>query len=305
MAAHPDFEILADSWELALRADGYADNTVASYRRALRSLADWLADHHSDTAPHEVTREHVRGWLVQLRENTSSGTARSWFPGVRKFYRWAVEEGECDTDPTDGIRTPPPNQTHTPVLSLDDLRALLATCSGRSFIDRRDAAIIFLFADGGLRLAEVAGLRVDEVDLAARMVFVAGKGSNRSGPRRRAVPLGIKATRALDRYLRDRRRHPYAQLPELWLGDRNRGPLSIDGVDRAVERRAAMAGLKLHAHMFRHTWASQFRKAGGSEGDLMVLGGWSNRTMLDRYGRAAAAERALEAYRTRALGDRL
>ncbi|MBM0203224.1 tyrosine-type recombinase/integrase [Micromonospora sp. STR1s_5] len=305
MAAHPDFEILADSWELALRADAYATNTVISYRRALRSLAAWLDEHHPGAAPDQVTREHVRGWLVHIREATSSGTARSWFPGVRKFFRWAVEENECDTDPTDGIRTPPPNQTHTPVLSLDDIRKLLATCSGRGFADRRDAAIIYLFADGGLRLAEAAGLGVDDVDLAARMVFVSGKGSNRSGPRRRAVPIGIKATRALDRYMRDRRRHPYAELSELWLGERNRGPLSISGVDRALERRAASAGLKMHAHMFRHTWASQFRKAGGSEGDLMVLGGWSNRTMLDRYGRAAAEERAQEAYRSRALGDRL
>jgi site-specific recombinase XerD len=305
MAAHPDFQILADSWDLALRADGYAKNTVNSYRRALHHFATWLDDNAPGVGPAEATRDHIRGWLVHVRENTSSGTARSWFPGVRKFYRWAIEENEADTNPTEGVRTPPPNQTHTPVLTLDEIRALLATCAGRGFADRRDAAIIFLFADGGLRLAEVAGLQMTDVDLAARMVFVSGKGSNRSGPRRRAVPLGIKATRALDRYIRDRRRHPYAELPALWLGERNRGPLSIAGVDRVVERRGALAGLKLHAHMFRHTWASQFRKVGGSEGDLMVLGGWSSRTMLDRYGRAAAAERAQEAYRSRALGDRL
>lgn len=69
-------------------------------------------------------------------------------------------------------------------------------------MSRRDAAIIYLFLDCGLRLAELAGLTVDDVDLRDRIVYVAGKGSNRSGPRRRAVRAGVKCAQALDRYLR-------------------------------------------------------------------------------------------------------
>jgi integrase len=72
-----------------------------------------------------------------------------------------------------------------------------------------------------------------------------------------------------------------------------------------VQRRGEQAGVRLHPHMFRHTWASAFREADGSEGDLMVLGGWRSRAMLDRYGSAVAAERARRAYRTRSLGDKL
>lgn len=288
-----------------MRADGYSDRTVGSYHRGVRNLAAWLAENRPGIGPSEVTRDDVRGWVVDLRKATSSGTARTWFPGVRKFYRWAVEEGEADVNPTDGIKTPPPNDPRTPVVPLDVIRKMLATCSPRTFRDRRDAAIIYVFADGGLRLAEVAGLGLDDVDIPARLLFVVGKGSNRSGPRRRAVSLGVKSTRALDRYIRERRRHPYAELPQLWLGDRGRPRLSIDGVKAMLQRRAKLVGATLHAHMFRHTWASQFRSAGGAEGDLMVLGGWSNRQMLDRYGKAVAAERAQEAYRSRALGDRL
>jgi integrase len=99
-----------------------------------------------------------------------------------------------------------------PILSDADLRALLATCAGTDFTARRDSAVIMPFLDGGLRLSELAGLQVADVDLRDRIVFVAGNASRRSGPRHRAVPLGVKAARALDRLLRERRRTPRAAV---------------------------------------------------------------------------------------------
>lgn len=302
---HPDFDVLGNSWELALRADGYAKLTNDSYRRALRTFAGWLAQDHPGVGPDQVTRDHIRGWIVHVRETASSGTARSWFAGIRHFFRWMVTEQESDHDPTLGVKTPKPNDCATPVLKLEELRAILKTCSGKTFLARRDAAIINLFADGGLRLSELAGLTVASADIRDRMVFVEGKGSMRSGPRRRAVPLGVKAAQALDRYLRDRRHHPFAELPQLWLGDRGRATLSRHGVKAMIGRRGRQADVEIHPHMFRHTWASEFRSSGGSEGDLMVLGGWRSRLMLDRYGNAVAADRAREAYRTKSLGDKL
>jgi site-specific recombinase XerD len=303
---HPDWRLLVASWSLALEADGYSANTRASYRKAVRSLTGYLGEHHPGLSPGQLERAHLRGWLAEIRRTRSSATARTWFSGVRSFTRFLVEEGEATDDATVGIRTPAPGEPATPVLSEAELRRLLRACEGRRFEDRRDTAIVLLFLDSGLRLAELAGLGTDDVDLTDRLVFVAGKGSRRSGPRHRAVPLGIRAARALDRYLRERRKHPYAHRPALWLGGRGRPTLSPDGIDAALKRRAAAAGLKgIHPHQLRHCWAHYFRTAGGSEGDLMMLGGWRNRQQLDRYGRATAAERAAEAARHYSLGDRL
>jgi site-specific recombinase XerD len=181
------------------------------YQNAVRSLASWLAEHHPKVGPAELDRQHVRGWLVEVRERHSSNTARGWFAGVRHFCRWMESEGEADRDATTGIRTPAPGDPETVVLTDEALRAVLVTCVGTDFTSRRDTAIIMLFLEGGLRLSELAGLQVADVDLRDRIVYVAGKASRRSGPRHRAVPLGVKAARALDRYLRERRRrHPYA-----------------------------------------------------------------------------------------------
>jgi site-specific recombinase XerD len=298
--------VLTVSWELALRADGYADNTVKAYQNAVRSLADWLAEHHPEVGPAELDRQHIGGWLVEVRESRSGNTARGWFAGVRHFCRWLQSEGETDRDATAGIRTPAPGDPETAVLSEEDLRGLMVTCAGTDFTARRDTAIIMLFLDGGLRLSELAGLQVADVDLRDRMVYVVGKASRRSGARHRAVPLGVKAARAVDRYLRERRRHPYADTSRLWLGSRGRPALAADGVDAMLKRRGADAGISdLHPHAFRHTWAHAFRAAGGNEGDLMLLGGWRSRAMLDRYGKAAAADRAADAYRRLSLGDRI
>jgi site-specific recombinase XerD len=81
----------------------------------------------------------------------------------------------------------------------------------------------------------------------------------------RAVPLGVKADRALDRYLRERRRHAYADAPRLWPGSRGRPALAADGIDVMLRRHGADAGISdLHRHAFRHTWAHAFGRPGAT-----------------------------------------
>jgi integrase/recombinase XerC len=109
---------------------------------------------------------------------------------VRHFCRWLHAEGEADRDATAGIRTPAPGDPETSLLSDEELRRLLATCAGKDFTARRDNAIVVLFLDGGLRLSELADLQVADVDLRDRIVFVAGKGSRRSGPAIALFPRG-------------------------------------------------------------------------------------------------------------------
>src|SRR3712207_525186 len=116
-----------------------------------------------------------------------------------------------------------------------------------------------------MRRAELVGLTVNDVDLDLDVAIVLGKGR-----RERACPFGKKTAMAIDRYLRVRGRHPYAQSPNLWLG--RKGPINVSGLWSIFRRRGAQAGIpELHTHQFRHTFAHAWLSAGGNEGDLMRL----------------------------------
>jgi site-specific recombinase XerD len=130
-------------------------------------------------------------------------------------------------------------------------------------------------------------------------VWVLGKGR-----RPRALPIGRKTAQALDRYLRVREAHRLAHLPDLWVG-RN-GPMTPSGIYQVVHDRARAAGMPaIHPHQLRHAFATSWLAEGGNENELMLVAGWKSRTMIDRYTRATAVERARASHARLSPGDRL
>jgi integrase len=246
-----------------------------------------------------ISWEHVETFLAWLLATKSPATAETRHKALRRFFGWLVAEGELDHSPLERVKPPRVPARPPAVLTEDQLRRLIKACEGTEFVDRRDMAIIRLLIDTGLRRGELAGLTVGDIDLDANVAVVLGKEC-----RPRACPFGRKTAVALDRYLRARLHHPQAHQPGLWLGQR--GALRHDAVYCIVQNRADAAGIgTIHPHLFRHTFAHAWLAAGGQEGELMRLAGWRSRTMLGRYGASAADERARDAYRHFAPGDRL
>ena len=118
------------------------------------------------------------------------------------------------------------------------------------------------------------------------------------------MPFGPQTAQALDRYIRGRRTHKLAGRSALWPPARAAGSFGYTSLYRALRRRAALAGIPdFHPHLLRHTAATRWLRAGGSEGGLMQMAGWKQRQMLDRYVAATAAERAAAEAKRLKLGD--
>ena len=286
-------------WEISLKARHLSPKTIRSYLETLDTLSSFLSKRRRPRQIGAIRREDIESYMADQLAQWKPKTASVRYGALLQFFKWCVEEDEISASPMAHTKPPQVPKAETAVIRDAQLKKLLRACEGREFDQRRDTAILRVFLDTGCRLGEVTHLDVDDVDFAYGVLRVMGKGS-----KPRAAPFGHNTAQALDRYIRTRRFHSYAHSPALWLGQK--GKLTDSGITQILRRRCDQAGIpKLHPHQFRHTAADAWLKAGGSEGDAMQLFGWSSRQMLGRYAASTAGERAVEAHRKLAPGDRV
>lgn len=294
-----DLTDLVGDLQRKLVAENKTPRTVELYGDSAWRLIRFLQEQGMSTLAKDVGRQELEAFVSDQLARFKPSTASLRYRAIAQFFKWMAEEGEIDDNPFLRMKPPTVPESPVPVISEDELRKLLAVCDGTGYEERRDNAIIRLLADCGVRCSELMNLTLADVDRDQQVIFVVGKGR-----RPRAVPYGKRTAQALDRYLRARARHPYAEEKWMWIGAKGR--LGDSGLRQMLERRGELAGIgRVYPHQFRHTMAHRWMSEGGGESDLMMIAGWKSRQMLNRYGRSAAEERAREAHRRLAIGDRL
>jgi integrase/recombinase XerD len=293
----PDLLALLPSWQLALKAERKSPGTIRTYTDGVTKFLRWCDN--TGTKP-ELTRAVVQAFLADLLDEGMEGnTARSRDLALKRYAAWLVDEGELSVNPLLGLKPPKADRKVVNALTDDQLKRLIKACEGKSLQDRRDEAIVRLMAETGLRAGEVLALQVSDINVHDGLVTVIrGKGG-----KGRVAPFGSQTAQAIDRYLRTRRSHRLADAGALWVGGGGKG-FGYYGLNAALKDRAKSAEIKgFHLHLLRHTAATRWLRAGGSEGGLMAVAGWSTRAMVDRYTGASAAERAAVEARGLNLGE--
>jgi integrase/recombinase XerC len=265
---------VSQGWEFTAFADAVelAPSSLAVYLRDLRDLAAWAGDAGLD-APSDLGRREIRSYLAHLAaEGYAPRTVARKAAAVRRYFAWATRTHRLQSDPTAGLSAPTGTARLPRVLRADELHQLLGDDRGEldpvpadPVRDLRDDAVLEVLYGSGLRVSELCGLDLDDVDLDRCRLTVWGKGS-----RQRIVPLGDPARRAMSAWI-DRGRPTWLagsgvveDAPAVFHNARGRR-LSPRDVRRIVDRRSPVP---THPHALRHTFATHLLDGGA---DLRVV----------------------------------
>ena len=303
-------EHLKDFLEHLRLNDNASVHTVRAYDSDLSQYLDFLGAHLdrrvSELTPADLDHLNARAFLGDLhRRGNSKASAARKLSAIRAFGRYLRREGLLDTDPAALVGTPKREQRIPAHLAVDEMSKLLEMPDTTDPLGRRDKAILELFYASGLRLSELVGLDLDDVNLSARVVRVLGKGR-----KERIVPFNRTAADALRAWLADREqfRSQRAQAPAVRLRPRataepvflnyKGGRLSTRSVDKLVRRYVAACSTRfgISPHALRHSFATHLLEAGADLRAIQELLGHARLSTTQRYTHVNAAQ-LLESYR--------
>jgi integrase/recombinase XerD len=244
---------------LALEA-GNSRNTVESYGRDLRHLAEFLAG-QGVGRPDQATRKQLRDFVFELKDlQLSPASIRRHVSAVRTYYRFLAGEGELKDDPSDRLETPRRARRLPDTLSAAECQRLVESPGAEEALGWRDRALLELAYGAGLRVSELTGLTPADVWASDQVVRVFGKGS-----KERLVPLGRQVLGAVSIYLHELRpRLDRGKTKNRLLLNVRGQPLSRVGAWGIVKKGAIRAGItkRVTPHTLRHSFATHLLEGG-------------------------------------------
>lgn len=238
-------------------------HTVKNYGRDLANIQAFCQT-QGVTRWQQLQPMQVRAWAAQLHRRGLSGrSVQRQLSALRGFYRFMIRQGALQSNPAQDIRAPKTPRKLPHSLDVDRIQSLLDVKTD-NWLSQRDVAMMELMYSCGLRLAELVGLDLHQIDLQAGEARVLGKGS-----KTRIVPIGSKAGEVLLAWLPVRAQHCAIGETALFIS-RQGTRLSVRSVQQRFDRWARLRGLdrRLHPHVLRHAFATHMLE---SSGDLRAV----------------------------------
>jgi len=252
----------AHSFEDYLRVErGASPRTISAYRRDLRAYLDVIAKAGIREVV-EIRPNHVVDAMQRrARTGAAATTLNRWLAAIRHFHKFCVREGIASSNPASLVDGPARGLALPKALAEDEVRAIVESATGSTPGELRDRVVLELLYGAGLRVSELVGLDIDDVDLDDRSVRCLGKGD-----KERIVPVGGPAASAVRRYLREARPQlatAKRTSPALLLSARG-GRLSRQSAWACVKRYAARVypNRRVYPHILRHSYATHLMARG-------------------------------------------
>jgi len=283
---------------------GYSIHTCRAYRRDLEEFTAYLGGNaggqapgkgaKTDLGPNGVTSLMIRGYLGYLHQKNQKSSVARKLSTLRSFFKSLVKTGMIVANPAEGLLTPKREKTIPVYLTVDEIFRLLDSIERDALLVARNRAIFETLYSCGIRVSELTGLDVFDIDASAATVRVFGKGG-----KERVVPVGRKALDAIDRY-RERLR------TETGIGVDRNGPIFLNrqrqrltarSVARILKKLAAACGIAtpISPHGLRHTFATHMLDAGADLRSVQEMLGHRNLSTTQKYTHVSI-DRLMETY---------
>jgi integrase/recombinase XerC len=241
----------------------------------------------------EIDASVIREYVNRMFNNWSPSSMARKLASLRTFFSFCMRQGFVESNPAKEVATPKIPKRVPKFLTVDEVFALLDAAAGQDVLGARDKAILELLYASGLRVSELVGLNLEDVDLSSQTVRVLGKGR-----KERIVPMGQKACISISTYLTLRgdllARNP---AEKGFFLNRHGGRLTARSIERLLGKYIQRSGLQktVTPHVLRHTFATHLLGAGADMRGIQELLGHSSLSTTQKYTHVGI-EKLMEAY---------
>jgi site-specific recombinase XerD len=311
---------LVQGFILTQRTDCRSPNTIEYYEGILKRFLWYTEQQNWPEDAKLITEWNIREFLAYVsgeinrwgvkgngsessRNRATYSTVHHYYCVLKAFFNWCVRDVYISESPLVKIKLANPKPNVVRPYTLQEIMKLLAICdhdfkNNAKFLGSRNKAVVLMLLDTGLRISELAGIKLEDIEMERGWIKVKGKGA-----KERIVRIGTTAQKALWRYMVHRHKNNYT---ELWLTEEGR-PMKRGGLQIMIKRLKERAGVVSsgNCHKFRHTFALNFLRQDRNPFNLQYLLGHSDLRMVKHYVSTLGMEDALKAHESASPADLL